>query len=68
MTLKLFLLSHHSDDQLVDCYNLTLHPSLHVKELKSRLKEPDKISCFDIFETIMSTPADPMPDDVRLID
>ena len=64
MTHKFSLMSHNSDDQLVDCYNLTLR----VEELKSRLKETDTIGGFDIFDTIIITPIDPMPDDVRLIE
>jgi hypothetical protein len=39
MTLKFSLTSHHSDDQLVDCYNL----ALRIDTLKNRLKETDTI-------------------------
>ena len=63
MAHKFSLMSHNSDDQLVDCYNLTLR----VEELKARLKETDTISGFDIFETALSVPVDPMLDS-RLLD
>jgi hypothetical protein len=40
---------------------------LRVEELKTRMKETNTISGFDIFETITSTPVDLMTADVRLI-
>jgi uncharacterized membrane protein YgcG len=64
MTHKFSLMSHQSDDQLVDCYNLTLR----IEELKQRLKETDTIGGFDIFESAIRTPQDPMPRELRLID
>jgi hypothetical protein len=64
MTLKFSLMSHHSDDQLVDCYNL----ALQIDTLKNRLKETDTIGGFDIFETPVTQPSTPMPTELCLID
>jgi hypothetical protein len=64
MTLKFSLMSHHSDDQLVDCYNL----ALRIDTLKNRLKETDTIGGFDIFETPVTQPSAQMPRELRLID
>jgi hypothetical protein len=64
MTLKFSLMSHHSDDQLVDCYNL----ALRIDTLKTRLKETDTIGGFDIFETPVTQPSTLMPPELRLID
>jgi hypothetical protein len=64
MTLKFSLMSHHSDDQLVDCYNL----SLRIDTLKNRLKETDTIGGFDIFESVVTQPSAQMPSEIRLID
>jgi hypothetical protein len=64
MTLKFSLMSHHSDDQLVDCYNL----ALRIDTLKNRLKETDTIGGFDIFETAVTQPSTQMPTELRLIE
>jgi hypothetical protein len=64
MTLKFSLMSHHSDDELVDYYNL----ALRIDTLKNRLKETDTIGGFDIFATIVTQPGNTMPPEVRLID
>jgi hypothetical protein len=64
MTHKFSLMSHHSDDQLVDCYNL----ALRIDTLKNRLKETDTIGGFDIFETPVTQPTTTMPRELRLID
>jgi hypothetical protein len=63
MTLKFSLISHHSNNQLVDCYNL----ALRIDTLKNRLKETDTIGGFDIFETPVTQPSTQVPKELRSI-
>jgi hypothetical protein len=63
MALKFSLMSHHSEDQLVDCYNL----ALRIDTLKNRLEETDTIGGFNIFKTPLIQPSGQMPNELRLI-
>jgi hypothetical protein len=54
---KFALMNHTTDDQLVECYNL----SLRIEELKMRLKKNDTIGGFDIFEQVLTQPETLMP-------
>jgi hypothetical protein len=63
MTNKFALMNHTTDDQLVECYNL----SLRIEELKTRLKKNDTISGFDIFEQVLTQPTTLMPRELPLI-
>jgi hypothetical protein len=49
---KFFLMGNSKEDQLVQCYNLTLR----VEELKHHMQKSDIISALDIFTTIIPTP------------
>jgi hypothetical protein len=44
-------MGNSKEDQLVQCYNLTLR----VEELRHAMKKSDIISALDIFETIIPT-------------
>jgi hypothetical protein len=64
MTHKFSLMSHTTDDQLVECYNL----SLRIEELKHSLKKADTIGGFDVFERNIIQPETPMPHEIPLIE
>jgi hypothetical protein len=64
MTHKFALMSHTTDDQLVECYNL----SLRIEELKLTMKKTDTIGGFDIFAQIITSPQTPMPAELPLIE
>jgi hypothetical protein len=49
---KFFLMGNSKEDQLVQCYNLTLR----VEELKHHMQKSDIISALDIFVSIIPTP------------
>jgi hypothetical protein len=66
LTQKFTLMTHSTDDELVECYNL----SMRIETLKLRLEQTNIIGGFDIFETsvfaFIST--DPMSKEVSVID
>jgi hypothetical protein len=64
MTHKFALMSHTTDDQLVECYNL----SLRIEELKLTMKKTDTIGGFDIFDRAITCPETPMPAELPLIE
>jgi hypothetical protein len=64
MTHKFALMSHTTDDQLVECYNL----SLRIEELKLTMKKTDTIGGFDIFERVVTSPQATMPAELPLIE
>jgi hypothetical protein len=68
MSNKFFLMGNSKEDQLVQCYNLTLR----VEELKHSMQKSDIIGAFDIYVVIIPSPVtaypSPMPATVSLFD
>jgi hypothetical protein len=67
MTHKIFLMGNLKEDQLVQCYNL----SLCVEELRHGMKKSNIISALDIFKTVIPTGGthpSPFPGTLSLFD